>query len=155
VGSLERAISARTAGVVRALAWIACIRTSSAERAWCTGQSARRIPQSPNVPDPKNVPLPNTFNHLLFRFALVFGRLKQPSLWEGHRRARASAGDHSLLLSLPLTALQCPFVGHLKSRAVVEAEAERDGLAMQVSLARALIAPPSVWLDPVEKPDPF
>jgi hypothetical protein len=56
---VERAISARTTGVVRALAWIACIRTSSAERAWQLAQSARRIPQSPNVPDPKNVPLPN------------------------------------------------------------------------------------------------
>src|SRR5215204_1093586 len=64
---VERAISARTAGVVRALAWIAGIRTSSAERAWCTGQSARRIPQSPNVPDPKNVPLPNNYARVLAR----------------------------------------------------------------------------------------
>jgi hypothetical protein len=43
------------------LAWIAGIRTSSAERAWHVAQSARRIPQSPNTPDPKNVPLPNTY----------------------------------------------------------------------------------------------
>src|SRR5215204_2179099 len=64
VGSVERAISARTAGVVRALAWIAGIRTSSAERAWCTGQSARRIPQSPNEPGPNNVPLPNKYHKL-------------------------------------------------------------------------------------------
>src|SRR4029453_1673534 len=55
VGSLERAISARTAGVVvRALAWIACIRTSSAERAWHVAQSARLIPQSSDPPGPKN-----------------------------------------------------------------------------------------------------
>src|SRR3954454_8466887 len=74
VGSVERAISARTAGVVRALGWIVGIRTSSAdrdwaernwaernwaERAWHNGQSARRTPQSPNEPDPNNVPLPN------------------------------------------------------------------------------------------------
>src|SRR3954469_23714099 len=76
VGSVERAISARTAGVVRALGWIVGIRTSSAdrdwaernwaernwaERAWHNGQSARRTPQSPNEPDPSNVPLPNSF----------------------------------------------------------------------------------------------
>jgi hypothetical protein len=41
------------------LAWIAGIRTSSPERAWYTAQSARHAPQSPNEPDPNNVPPPN------------------------------------------------------------------------------------------------
>ena len=59
LGSLERAISTRTAGVVRALGWMLGIKISSAERAWHDAQSARRIPQSPNEPDPKNVPPPN------------------------------------------------------------------------------------------------
>ena len=60
VGSIERAISARTAGVVRAFAWIVGIRTSSAERAWPAAQSARRMSQSPNELDPNNVPLPDS-----------------------------------------------------------------------------------------------
>src|SRR6185295_6358015 len=51
----------RTAGVVRAFGWIVGIRTSSAERAWHNGQSAKRRPQSPNEPDPKNIPLPNSY----------------------------------------------------------------------------------------------
>jgi hypothetical protein len=42
------------------LGWIVGIRTSSAERAWHNRRSARRTPLSPNEPDPKNVPLPNT-----------------------------------------------------------------------------------------------
>src|SRR3982750_2255882 len=54
VGSRDRAISARTAGVVRALGWIVGIRTSSAEQAWHAAQSARRRPQPPNAPDPNN-----------------------------------------------------------------------------------------------------
>src|SRR3954470_8110338 len=42
VGSVERAISARTAGVVRALGWIVGIRTSSADRDWAERAWAER-----------------------------------------------------------------------------------------------------------------
>jgi hypothetical protein len=45
---------------VRALAWIAYISASCPERAWHNHQSAKHTPQSPNKPDPKNVPLPNS-----------------------------------------------------------------------------------------------
>lgn len=96
--------------------------------------------------------------HLLFRFALVFGRLKRASLWAGYRRARASAGDaidHSSLLSLPLTALLNAFVGCFKRGPVIETETERDRLAMQVSRVDALVAAPMIRLDPVEKADPL
>jgi hypothetical protein len=41
------------------LGWIVGITTSSVEQAWHTRQSARHSPQSPNAPDPSNVPLPN------------------------------------------------------------------------------------------------
>ena len=51
---------ARTAGVVRALGWIVGITTSSVEQPWQAAQSAKHRPQSPNEPDPNNVPLPNT-----------------------------------------------------------------------------------------------
>src|SRR5215208_4427684 len=53
-------MSARTAGVVRAFGWIESI-SASPQLQTCQGvRSARRTPQSPNRPDPNNVPLPNT-----------------------------------------------------------------------------------------------
>src|SRR5918911_3763600 len=62
VGSLERAISARTAGVVRALGWIASIRPFLPSGALARGRrSARRTPRSPNAPDPNNVPQPDNY----------------------------------------------------------------------------------------------
>jgi hypothetical protein len=61
VGSVERAISWRTAGVVRACGWMDSIRSSSGEEFGVAGrQSATYTPQSRNVPDPNNVPLPNS-----------------------------------------------------------------------------------------------
>src|SRR3954465_5807362 len=61
VGSAERAISARTAGVVRALGWIESIRPFLLPGALARGRrSARRTPRSPNVPDPNNVPQPDS-----------------------------------------------------------------------------------------------
>src|SRR3954465_4543700 len=62
VGSPERAISARTAGVVRALGWIESIRPLLPPGALARGRrSARRTPRSPNAPDPNNVPQPDTY----------------------------------------------------------------------------------------------
>src|SRR4051812_32350302 len=65
VGSVERAISARTAGEVRALGWIVGIRTSSAEQACHAAQSARHRPLSPNAPGPNKIPLPNNYAAIL------------------------------------------------------------------------------------------
>src|SRR3954465_10677361 len=62
VGSLERAISARTAGVVRALGWIESIRPSLQPRALVRGRrSATRTPRSPNALGPNNVPQPDNY----------------------------------------------------------------------------------------------
>src|SRR3954470_24390396 len=62
VGSLERAISARTAGVVRALGWIESIRPSLQPRALVRGRrSATRTPRSPNALGPNNVPQPDKY----------------------------------------------------------------------------------------------
>src|SRR5215212_11923426 len=60
VGSRERAISRRTAGVVRACGWMASIRASLGYGvvAW-SRRNAKHIPESPNERDPNDVPLPN------------------------------------------------------------------------------------------------
>ena len=55
--SRERAISARTVGVVRALGWIACIRPSLQMPGLQPARTAKHVPRSPNGPDPNNVPL--------------------------------------------------------------------------------------------------
>src|SRR4051794_20892585 len=60
VGPRDRAISARTAGVVRAFGCIVRIPPSSLEQPWQAHQTAKHRPQSPNDPDPNNVPPPNT-----------------------------------------------------------------------------------------------
>src|SRR3712207_2892866 len=52
-------MSARTAGVVRALGWMACISASSSYRARHRAQSAKRAPPAQNEPDPNNVLQPN------------------------------------------------------------------------------------------------
>src|SRR3712207_6802005 len=54
-------MSARTAGVVRALGWMACISASSSYRARHRAQSAKRAPPAQNEPDPNNVLQPNTY----------------------------------------------------------------------------------------------
>src|SRR5215210_443119 len=60
VGSDERAISWRTAGVVRACGWMDSITSSCGGELGVAGrQSAKYTPQSRNAPDPNNVPLPN------------------------------------------------------------------------------------------------
>jgi hypothetical protein len=59
VVSTERAISARTAGVVRAFGWMACISASRQGSRGRSAQSARPVPPAQNEPDPNNVPLPN------------------------------------------------------------------------------------------------
>ena len=51
----------------------------------------------------------------------------------------------------PPTGRLRPFVDRLKGGAVVEAKAEGNGLAMQVSGIAALIAAAPIRLDPVEK----
>jgi len=62
VGSPERAISARTAGVVRALGWIESIRPLPSPAALDPNpRSARHIPRPPNAPDPNNVPRPDSY----------------------------------------------------------------------------------------------
>ena len=74
--SRERAISARTAGVVRALGWIESISEPSwARRAGATHQSAKPAPRSTNEPDPNNVPLPNS--HSLVEGQLAAGEPQQ------------------------------------------------------------------------------
>jgi hypothetical protein len=55
----------------------------------------------------------------------------------------------------PPTGLLRPFVGRLKGGSEVEAKAEGNGLAMQVSGVAALIAAASVWRDPIEKANPL
>ena len=51
----------------------------------------------------------------------------------------------------PPTGRLRPFVGRLKGGAVVEAKAEGNGLAMQVSGVAALVAAASIWCDPIGK----
>jgi hypothetical protein len=63
-------------------------------------------------------------NHLLFRSAYGFGRLKQPSLWASHGRAHWA----------PLTPLLCPLVGRLKGGAVAEVMTLRSRSASVVLL---------------------
>jgi len=50
-----------------------------------------------------------------------------------------------------LTRLLRPFVGRLKGSPVVEAKAEGNRLAVQVSGVAALVAAAPIRLDPVEK----
>lgn len=51
----------------------------------------------------------------------------------------------------PPTGRLRPFVDRLKGGAVVEAKAEGNGLAMQVSGVAALVAAASIWCDPIGK----
>src|SRR3954466_12033524 len=69
VGAPERAISARTAGVVRAFVWIESIRPLLPSRILARGRrSATRTPRSPNAPDPNNVPLPDTYYYRVMNY---------------------------------------------------------------------------------------
>jgi hypothetical protein len=59
--AIERAISLRTAGVVRACGWMDSITSSCGEELGVAGrQSAKYVPQFPNAPDSNNVPVPNS-----------------------------------------------------------------------------------------------
>src|SRR5690349_1659608 len=79
VGSAERAIPARTAGVVRASGWIASIRPSLQPRALARGpRSATRTPRSPDAPGPNNVPPPN--KHQRLRLWAGWGRSDDPAV---------------------------------------------------------------------------
>src|SRR3954454_5806639 len=80
VGSGDRAISARTEGVVRALGWIVGIRTSSAEQACHAAQSAKHAPRSPNQPDPSNLPRPDTYYYCVISWRGMGG---DPRAWGG------------------------------------------------------------------------
>jgi hypothetical protein len=66
-----------------------------------------------------------------------------------------SGSNLSPLLSSPRSRLLRPFVGRLKSGAVVKAKPEGDRFAMQVALAGALVAAPPIRHDPVEKANPL
>jgi hypothetical protein len=65
VGSVERAISWRTAGVVRACEWMDSITSSLGQELGVAGrQSAKYTPQSRNAPGPNNVPPQNMSDRL-------------------------------------------------------------------------------------------
>ena len=58
---VERAISCADSWGGAGLGWMESITSSCGEELGAAGhQSAKRTPQSPNAPDPNNVPLPNT-----------------------------------------------------------------------------------------------
>src|SRR5215213_6516529 len=104
VGSLERAISARTAGVVRAFGWIEGIRPLLPSRILARGRrSARRTPRSPNAPDPNNVPQPDSYAPPALQDGWGAGRYRMTT-WTISGAALALAGASILWLAGPAAA---------------------------------------------------
>src|SRR3954470_16119669 len=103
LGSLERAISARTAGVVRALGWIESIRPFLLPGAPARGRrSARRTPRSPNVPDPNTVPQPEGYRDCVIgALSARRPRLRLLAVHLGRPAGRDDVGDRRLELVLP------------------------------------------------------